>query len=138
MVNTQKTRLMTKCAIYEKHAGKEDIYMSKYFKADYVRWNIVKTIIYVTIGYLALWGMYFLYNLNEYIEQAFMIDYKSYGMKMLGFYIALLAIYIGICWISYSAKYRRSRAGLAKYYKVLGKINKLNEKDERLKDLEDY
>lgn len=137
MVNTKKTRLMTKCAIYEKHAGKEDISMSKYFKSDYVRWNIVKTIIYVTIGYIALWGLYLLYNLNFFIEQAFMIDFKAYVFKIIGIYVTLLAIYIGICWVSYSAKYRRSRARLTKYYKLLGKINKLNEKDERLKDLEE-
>lgn len=137
MINTQKTRLMTKCAIYEKHAGKEDISMSKYFKSDYVRINIIKTIVYITVGYIALWGVYFLYNIDYYIEQAFIIDYKSYGMKMLGFYITLLAVYIGICWLTYSAKYRKSRARLSKYYKMLGKINKLNEKDERLKDLEE-
>lgn len=128
---------MTKCAIYEKHAGKEDISMSKYFKSDYVRINIIKTIVYITVGYIALWGVYFLYNIDYYIEQAFIIDYKSYGMKMLGFYITLLAVYIGICWLTYSAKYRKSRARLSKYYKMLGKINKLNEKDERLKDLEE-
>ena len=138
MINTQKTRLMTKCAIYEKHAGKEDIAMSKYFKADYTRFNLIKTIIFVTIGYVAVLGMYLLYNINYYIEQAFLIDYKSLGMKVLGIYIALLAVYIGICWISYSAKYRKSRARLSKYYKLLGKINRLNEKDERLKDLEEY
>lgn len=137
MINTQKTRLMTKCAIYEKHVGREDIAMSKYFKSDYVRINMIKTIVYITIGYIALWGVYFLYNIDYYIEQAFMIDYKSYGMKMLGFYIALLAIYIAVCWLTYSAKYRKSRARLSKYYKMLGKINKLNEKDERLKDLEE-
>ncbi|MGN0165208.1 MAG: hypothetical protein ACI39R_03415 [Lachnospiraceae bacterium] len=138
MINKQKTRLMTKCAIYEKHVGKEDIAMSKYFKSDYVRINMLKTIIFCTIGYVAVWGVYFLYNINYYIENAFLIDYKSFGMKILGLYISMLAIYLGICWVCYSSKYRKSRARLSKYYKLLGKINRLNEKDERLKDLEEY
>ena len=138
MINSQKTRLMTKCTIYENNQGREDIGMSKYFQADYVRLNIVKTIVSVTLGYLAVLGLYFLYKFDFFMEQAFKIDYKAFGLKLLGFYIALLAIYISVCWITYSAKYRKSRARLSKYYKLLGKINKLNEKDERIKDLEEF
>lgn len=138
MINTQKTRLMAKCAIYEKHEGKEDISMSKFFKSDYVRLQLIKTIVYVTIGYIALLGLHFVYKMDYYIENAFSIDYKSFGQKILGSYILVLAVYAGLCWVWYSAKYRKSRARLAKYFKMLGKINKLNEKDERIKDLEEW
>ncbi|MDF2593610.1 MAG: hypothetical protein K0S75_3076, partial [Clostridia bacterium] len=42
MLNTNKVRLMTKLALYETKEGKEDIRLSKYYKTDYVRYQVIK------------------------------------------------------------------------------------------------
>jgi hypothetical protein len=51
MLDYKKIRLMTKLAVYEKKDGKEDIHLSKYYKTDYVRYQVLKAIITSTIGY---------------------------------------------------------------------------------------
>ena len=59
MINNEKVKLMTKLAIYEKK-NEEDIKLSKYYKVDYVKHNILKTLItvtiYLTTGPAISWG----------------------------------------------------------------------------------
>ena len=50
MLNNRKVRLMTRLAIYEQTEGKEDVRISKYFRTDYVRLNVLKSIVAVTVG----------------------------------------------------------------------------------------
>ena len=54
MIHNQKTRLMTRCAIYDKHEGADDLKKSRFFRADYVRLEILKTIVGITVGYLII------------------------------------------------------------------------------------
>ena len=49
MLNNRKIRIMTKLATYEEKEGKEDIKLSKYYKTDFVRLNILKTIMSIMI-----------------------------------------------------------------------------------------
>ncbi len=137
MINVEKTKLMTKCSIYEKHDGSEDIEISKYFRPDYVRFNVVKTIVFTTLGYLIFCGMYLIYNLNMFIEKAFIIDYKTLLTKIIGFYIIFIIIYVAASLFIYNLKYKNSRGRVSDYYRNLGRINKMNEKDEKIKELEE-
>ena len=50
MLNEEKIRLMTRTAIYEKREGKEDMKVNQYSGSDYVRFNMLKTLIGVTIS----------------------------------------------------------------------------------------
>ena len=43
---------MSRLAMYEQNEGKEDVRLSKYFRTDYVRLNVLKTVVAVTVGYL--------------------------------------------------------------------------------------
>ena len=49
MLNNRKVRLMTKLAIYEKEDGKEDIRLGRYYRGDYVRYQLLKTIVAVLL-----------------------------------------------------------------------------------------
>jgi hypothetical protein len=135
MIDTQKTRLMTKCAIYEKHEGAEDIDISKYFKADYVRLGLLKTIVSVTVGYFLLVLLYVLLKLDYFAENIPEMDIKGLALGILAAYAVTLAFYLIAVRAYLSIKYVRSRTRLAEYYKDLGRINKLNEEEPPVKDL---
>ena len=94
MLNNRKIRLMTRLASYEEKEGKSDIRLSKYYKTDYVRSEILKTIIATTFGYLLILIMTAIYYSEKLIEDAVVLDYKSMGMRILGIYIMLLTIFI--------------------------------------------
>ena len=122
MLNNRKIRLMTKLATYEAKEGKEDISLSKYYKTDYVRLQILKTILATTFGYLIILVMLGIYYSEKLIEEAVGLDYKGIGKNILGFYIMLLTIHIVGTLIGYSFKYTNSRKKLAKYFKMLKRL----------------
>jgi len=125
MLNNSKIRLMTRLAVYETKEGKEDIRLSKYFKTDYVRYQVLKSIISVTVGYLLILGLIFIYKSEEIIKEAITLDYKTIGIYLLGFYIMLLAVYGLASLVGYSLKYDHSRKKLGKYYKLLKRLEKI-------------
>lgn len=137
MIDPKKIRLMTKLAIYEKQEGEEDISIGKYYRADYVRMNILKTILAVTFGYLLLVLMIVIYHSEFLLDKALVLNYSLLGKKLLGYYLFLLVVYIGAVGVGYTVSYTRSRERLAKYYKMLGKLKKIEEQEIHRKELEE-
>ncbi|MBO4780954.1 MAG: hypothetical protein J5522_01035 [Lachnospiraceae bacterium] len=123
MLNERKIRLMTQLAIYEKKEGKEDVKLSKFYKSDYARFQAWKTGIAVTVAYLLLVAVAVIYKLEYLIENAFNIDYALLGKKILGLYIIVLATYVIVAMLGYSLKYAASRKKLARYFRMLRKLN---------------
>jgi len=122
MLNNHKIRLMTKLAIYEMKDGKEDIRLGKYYRVDYVRYQLLKTIVAVTCGYLILVLLTILYNMEYLIAEAVKLDYASIGRNILGIYLVLLLAFSGMAALGYTIKYNRSRKKLAKYYRMLKRL----------------
>jgi len=122
MLNNHKIRLMTKLAIYEKEDGKEDIRLGRYYRGDYVRYQLLKTIVAVTCGYLILVLMTILYYMEYLIAEAVKLDYAAIGRTLLGSYLVLLLAFSGISMLGYTIKYNRSRKKLAKYYRMLKRL----------------
>ncbi len=129
MVNNDKIRLMTKLALYEEKKGKEDIRLSKYFKGDYVRYEVIKSIIFATIGYLLILGFIIFYRSEEIIKDALVLNYKSIGTTALAYYIILLIVYGAGTALLYTYKFNRSRKKLGRYYKLLKRLNSLYNED---------
>ena len=123
MLNERKIRLMTKLAIYEKKEGKEDLKLAKYYKGDYARLQAWKTGIAVTIAYILLLVVAAIYKLEYLLDHAFDIDFEALGKRVLGIYIIVLAVYVVIAMLAYSMKYAMSRKKLARYFRMLRKLN---------------
>lgn len=146
MLNNHKIRLMTKLAIYEKEDGKEDIRLGKYYRVDYVRYQMLKTLVAVTFGYLILVLLTIIYNAEYLIAEAVKLDYAAIGRTMLGIYLVLVLVFVGIAGIGYTVKYNRSRKKLGKYYQMLKRLRTIyrEEKDpammlgEEMAEEEDY
>lgn len=130
MINIRKTRLMTKLALYETGEGREDIRLSKYYKTDYVRLQILKTVLAVTIGYILILLMVGLYKSEYLIAEAVNLDYRSIGITVLVIYIILLTIYIVGTIIGYSIKYDLSRGKLTRYFRLLNIMKKIYREEE--------
>ncbi len=123
MLHPDRVRLMTRMTIFEEsEEGKKALRMSKFYKNDYVRWELMKTILSVTMGYLlilVLSGMYY----SEYlIANAVTLDYRGIGMRILGIYLVILIVYVSAALIWYSYRYSRERKNLMRYYKSLKRL----------------
>ena len=125
MLNNDKIRLMTKLAVYENKEGKEDIRLSKYYKTDYVRYQVIKSIIGATFGYALILVLIVLYRSEYIIKNAITLDYKTIGTYILGIYIMIAAVYGLASIVIYSIKYDLSRKKLGRYFKLLKRLSKI-------------
>lgn len=123
MLNSRKIRVMTKLALYEQDKGKDDIKMGKFYKTDYVRLQMLKTIVSVTLGYALILLMIGMYKSEFLINEAVTLNFVRIGQVILGFYIITVTVYIICAIIGYSLKYDKSRKHLSRYYKSLKKLS---------------
>jgi hypothetical protein len=77
----------------------------------------------ITIGYILLLVVAAIYKLEYLIDNAFTIDYKELGKKVIGIYVVVLAVYFISALLAYSLKYAASRKRLARYFRMLRKLN---------------
>jgi len=125
MLNNRKIRIMTKLALYEEKDGKEDIKISKYYKTDYVRLQVLKSVVSATVGYVLILLMIGMYKAESIISDAVKLDFVRIGQIILGFYIMIITVYAISSIIGYSIKYDNSRKYLSKYYKSLKKLSNI-------------
>ena len=130
MLNNKKIRIMTKLALYEQNEGKEDIKLGKYYKTDYVRLQVLKTAVCVTIGYLLILLMVGMYKAEYIISKLVTFNFVRIGQYLLGFYIMIMAVFITGSIIGYSLKYDNSRKSLSKYYKSLKKLSNFYQEEK--------
>ena len=114
---------MTKLALYEQKDGKEDIRMGKYYKTDYVRLQMLKTVVSVTVGYILILILIGMYKAEYIISNLVTFDFVRIGQYILGFYIMIMAVFVTGSILGYSLKYDKSRKDLSKYYKSLKKLS---------------
>lgn len=131
MLNNEKIRVMTKLAIYESKSGKEDIKLSQYYKRDYIRLQVLNTVVFSTIGYGLILLLIGVYQSEYLISEAVQLNYRSLGMYILGVYIMVLTVSIFATIIGYTIKFNSSRKKLSGYNNGLKFLRKLYEEEEK-------
>lgn len=129
MLDEKRIRVMTRLALSEEKHGKENFNIGKYYKSDYIRYSLLKTVLAVTVGYVLILGMVALYHTEYLIANAVKLNYKAMGMYALGIYLVLLILYSGVTVITASVKYAKAKRFEKKYGNVLGILRKLYEDD---------
>jgi hypothetical protein len=130
MLDNKKIRVMTKLALYEQKS-KEDIRMSNYYKTDYVRLQLIKSIISITVGYLLLLFMISFFQAEHLLSKAAGLNYPRLVQYIIGLYLIILTVYVAASFFIYSYKYDASRKNLSKYYKLLQELNHIY-RDEQI------
>ena len=130
MLNERKIRIMTKAAIYEKRDGAEDLKINSYYHSDYVRMNLLKTLVGVTICAILICGVYILYEAEFRVSNIMDMDIPAFCMSLLIKYILVLIVYAGVSIAYYNWKYLSARKRVKGYYGALKKIDALSSADE--------
>ena len=123
MLNEEKVVLMTRLAAYEKHKGKKHMKVRRYFRGDYLLMQMLKTVIYTTLAYAIMAGLYLLYNLEEMIENLYQIDLLGLLRQIITSYGVLVVISCVFTYIVYSYRYRKARKSQREFMNNLKKLN---------------
>ena len=116
--------MMTKMAIYEKNEGKTMLKTAKYFKSDFVSLGILKTVIAVTIAFIAMLILFALCQADSLIANINSLDYVSLGKNVAIYYIALIMVFGVIAGVVYSFKFESSRKEIKKFFSRLNKLER--------------
>ena len=130
MVSEQKVRMMIRLAEYESHEGKQDFARTKYYKMDYIRLQILKTLVCVTCAVVLIAVIAGLYNMEYLITNALELDYISIGRTYLVIYILLLGLFSFVTVSVSSLQYEASKKRVKEYYLVLQELIRYYEKEE--------
>ena len=133
MLNEGKIKVMTHLARCEKKDNGEIFNIMNFYKYDYIRYNLLKTFISVTIGYVMILGLAVLYHMEYLILNFVTLDYKMLGAVVLGCYLLMLLFYSVVTIAGCSAKYDNSRKEIGQYYRVLEGLRKFYGKEKEQK-----
>lgn len=122
MIDEKKVRLMTKLAIYEKREANKGLAISKYYKSDYVRYNVLKTWVAATVVYWTIIAAYVFMKFDDLLAKINEIDYFNVMYKMLGGYVVVCLVYYLFSSMVYNYRYSKAKPGLVKYNSNLKKL----------------
>ena len=129
MISEEKLKIMTKMAIYEKNAGKDDFEIGKYYKKDYLTFNYIKTWICATIAYLGLWCLILVANMDTAVLTLGSFKFVLSVIAFILFYVLFVLVYEVLTYKIYSIKYDRAKKRLNEYMEQVEELNKMYEKE---------
>ena len=82
MVNEDRIKLMTRMAAYEKDEHKKNKKIVSFFKSDYISMQILKSIVYTTIAFAIMFGLYVLYDFEIFMKEIYQMDIFEFAKSI--------------------------------------------------------
>jgi uncharacterized membrane protein YesL len=130
MLDSRKITAMARLAIYEKGEGKEDLRLAKYYRSDYIRYQMLKTFFSVLIAVLTAFLILAVYCADEVLKMLTTGNYRQHlFFGIVGFLIVL--ILSEVITIRTAAKhFEQSRKRLKKHYNDLRLMRRYYKENE--------
>jgi len=125
MINEDRVILMTKLASYEKGPGKKNVAISNYFRGDYIGFQVLKSIICVTVAFMIVSGIYVFYHFETLMQEIYKMDMVETGKEILKAYLIVIGVYGVLSYFIYSYRYHKARKSLKNYYMNLKKLSRM-------------
>lgn len=124
MINEERTRLMTRLALYESKKGKKELQITRCFPGDYVGIHMLWSFACGTLAFLIVCGLFALYNIENLMLELFSMDIMDFARNILIYYIIFIGIYLGICYSYISYRYNKYKRRVNKYLLKLKELYK--------------
>jgi len=131
MLDKQKVKLMTDLAIYEQNQGKEDLKINEYYRKDYAELHTICSIIWVTLGYVGVVGLFGLAVLDYLLLNISKTLIITLGLEIIGGYFAVLIVYSLVAQYLFRQKHKEAKERIKFYNNDLTKLLKMYEKEKR-------
>lgn len=128
MLDHRKINIMTRLALFEKKERKS-IQLAKYYRFDYIRIQMLKTFLSVTIAVLILCVILAVYK-AEYFLQTAMADFQRFGFLFFAGYFLILIVSEFVTVLLSLYKFQSSRKRLGKYYSYLKMLRRYYKEKE--------
>ncbi|MDE5966540.1 MAG: hypothetical protein K2G89_06885, partial [Lachnospiraceae bacterium] len=102
--------------------GKQELKLAKYFKSDYIKYNVLKTIVSTAICYWLAVALYALINIQKLIDNLTTMDYMAVLYNLLVGFVVVVLGYAIFARIYYDRKYEAARPNIVIYNHFLKKM----------------
>ncbi len=133
MLNEERIRLMTKAAIYEKKTAGKKTGIIRYYRGDYVSYQMIKAILCMTIIFCIFLGGWAVLNMEYLMNNIHKMDLLAFGTKILFYYVVCVVLYGLAVYIASWRRYQTAQHDIKKYYKMLKDIDAGYAEEEFLK-----
>ena len=110
MLSEEKIIRMTKLAAFEKREGKKNLNIVNYYRNDYIGFQVLKSIIAVTISFVAVFALYLFYNFEALMHDVYKLDLMEFGKSVVIIYLCVAAAYGLPMWSMRAVTARRRRS----------------------------
>lgn len=133
MVNEERLRHMIKLSQFEQNDGERCKPMTQYARKDYVSLQMLGSFVTGTLSYVLLFGLWALHSVEKMFQTINSMEIRGIVMSLAFSYAVFMVIYLGATYIIFNLKYTEGRKKVKKYYGDLKKVNRMYEREERLK-----
>lgn len=126
MINHEKTRLMTKIAIYEKNTGREDRDTMMFFKSDFISFKSFSVLVGATIALIMLFIGDFAVNMIDNLATITEYDFVGTGIKYLTVWIIVMLVYVVVSTFFTRLDYLKAEQRVNEYQKLLTQLDKID------------
>ena len=124
MVNEERIKLMTRMAAYEKEEHKKNKKIVSFFKSDYISMQILKSIVYTTIAFAIMFGLYVLYDFEIFMKEIYQMDIFEFAKSVIIVYGIFMGIILVITYVVSLYQYKRAIQSTKLYYANLKKLSR--------------
>ncbi len=128
MLNKDRVILMTKMASYEENEGRKNHSVMGYFRGDYVWFQMLKSLIYGTVAFGIIFGMYIFYDFEIFMMDIYKMDLLEFGKSVLKKYLLVTGIYCIVSYVVFSYRYAKVRHGVKLYQNNLRRLSSMYDK----------
>ena len=129
MIDANKVRIMTKLAAFEKEEEKS-IKIAKYYQIDFVRGELLKSFVYVTMGYVCILVLLGIANIEHLVNYVTWQYIQELAGKIIIGYVILLAVYLFVGAIAYQRQYRKAKRKVKEYDRLLHLLRQMYRKEQ--------
>ena len=122
MLKREKIRLMTDLAIYEKRYEKDVFKINRFYKSDYIFWNMLLAFVRYTACFVVCFILYIFFQSDSFFYSINVDGIMSIFTRLTVIYVVGAIVYLFISAAVYSARYKRARKGLLFYATKLKRL----------------
>lgn len=133
MINEERLKPMVKMAMFDKNDGSACKPMMQYARTDYISMQMLISFISGSIAFVLLCAMWALYDteaLMKLLNGAYIMEFIKTAAVL---YVVFMVSYLAVTYVVYQVRYTHRRKMVKNYYKNLKDINKIYEREEKLK-----
>lgn len=125
---------MNKMALYEEKYGKEDFKIASYYKKDYIGYQTIFTVIWVTIGYAILFAVFAAAFLEKFLENVNLFVIALMIFAAIALYLILAVSYGLFASRFYQKKHNKAKGRVKRYTRMLTQLEKFYSKERKKKN----